>query len=39
MEGEGVFGIARAFLVAGARSVLVALWAIDDNATMVFIVE
>ena len=36
MEGEGVFGIARAFLAAGARSVLVALWAIDDEATMVF---
>ncbi|XP_044169311.1 tetratricopeptide repeat protein 28-like, partial [Acropora millepora] len=36
MEGEGVFGIARAFLAAGARSVLVALWAIDDKATMVF---
>ena len=29
-------GIARAFLAAGARSVLVALWAIDDEATMVF---
>ena len=35
-KGEGVVGIARAFLVAGARSVLVALWAIDDEATMVF---
>ena len=29
-------GIARAFLAAGARSVLVAPWAIDDKATMVF---
>ena len=36
MKGEGVVGIARAFLAAGARSVLVALWAIDDKATMVF---
>ena len=36
LEGEGVVGIARAFLAAGARSVLVALWAIDDDATMVF---
>ena len=35
-KGEGVVGIARAFLAAGARSVLVALWAIDDKATMVF---
>ncbi|XP_044166249.1 tetratricopeptide repeat protein 28-like [Acropora millepora] len=35
-KGEGVIGIARAFLAAGARSVLVTLWAIDDEATMVF---
>ena len=36
LKGEGVVGIARAFLAAGARSVLVTLWAIDDEATMVF---
>ena len=30
---EGVVGIARAFLGSGARSVLVALWALDDTAT------
>ena len=30
---EGVVGIARAFLGAGARSVLVALWALEDRAT------
>ena len=35
-KGEGVVGIARAFLASGARSVLVALWALDDEATMVF---
>ena len=29
-------GIARAFMGAGARSVLVSLWAIDDEATMEF---
>ena len=33
---EGVVGIARAFLGAGARSVLVALWAINDDATLDF---
>ncbi|KAL9954205.1 hypothetical protein ACROYT_G041709, partial [Oculina patagonica] len=33
---EGVVGIARAFLGAGARSILVSLWAIDDEATMEF---
>ena len=36
LKGEGVVGMARAFLAAGARSVLVTLWAIDDEATMVF---
>ena len=35
-RGGGVVGNARAFLAAGARSVLVSLWAIDDEATMVF---
>ena len=30
---EGVVGIARAFLGSGARSVMVALWALDDTAT------
>ena len=36
VKAEGVVGIARAFLGAGARSVLVSLWAIDDEATMKF---
>ena len=33
---EGVVGIARAFLGSGARSVLVALWAIEESATEQF---
>ena len=33
IRAEGVVGIARAFLGSGARSVLVALWAISDLAT------
>ena len=33
---EGVIGIARAFLASGARSVLVTLWAIEDEATEQF---
>ena len=36
VKAEGVIGIARAFLASGARSVLVALWAIDDEATLHF---
>ena len=36
IKAEGVVGIARAFLAAGARSVLVSLWAIDDKATLEF---
>ena len=36
IKAEGVVGIARAFLGAGARSVVVSLWAIDDEATLEF---
>ena len=36
IKAEGVVGIARAFLGAGARSVLVSLWGIDDEATFQF---
>ena len=35
-QNLGVVGIACAFLEAGARSVSVTLWPIDDEATMVF---
>jgi len=36
IRSEGVVGIARAFLGSGARSVLVALWALEDKATEQF---
>ena len=36
IKSEGVVGIARAFLGAGARSVIVSLWAIDDQSTLAF---
>ena len=36
LKAEGVVGIARAFLVSGARSVLMSLWAVDDEATKAF---
>jgi CHAT domain-containing protein/tetratricopeptide (TPR) repeat protein len=31
--GEGVIGLPRAFLAAGARTLLVSLWAIEDKST------
>jgi CHAT domain-containing protein len=33
VSGDGVIGLARAFLTAGARSVLVSLWSVSDEAT------
>lgn len=36
VKAEGVVGMARAFLGAGAYSILVSLWAIDDRATFEF---
>ncbi|CAH3163046.1 unnamed protein product [Pocillopora meandrina] len=36
IKAEGVVGIARAFMGAGARSVVVSLWNIDDEATLEF---
>ena len=36
IKAEGVDGIARAFLAAGARPVLASLWPIEDEATFEF---
>jgi CHAT domain-containing protein len=36
VRGEGLLGLARAFLQAGARQVVVSLWSVDDQATAAF---
>jgi CHAT domain-containing protein/Tfp pilus assembly protein PilF len=38
-KGEGIIGLTRGFLYAGARNLLVSLWQVDDPATAKLMVE
>ena len=39
ISSEGVLGLARAFLMAGAKSVVTALWSVKDHATKEFMLK